>query len=79
MQSATENRVISLIADQLGLSVNEVTPDKSIGDDLGADSLDQFEIIMAAEEEFELEISDDDAFKVNTVQQAIDLINHLVA
>lgn len=79
MQSATENRVISIIADQLGLTVNEVTPDKSIGDDLGADSLDMVEIVMAAEEEFELDISDAEAERVNTVQQAIDLINRLVA
>lgn len=79
MTQTTENRVISLIADQLGLSVNEVTPDKSIADDLGADSLDLVEIVMAAEEEFELDISDAEAEPVNTVQQAIDLINRLVA
>ena len=60
--------------EQLGVDEEEVTPDASFVDDLGADSLDTVELVMALEEEFETEIPDEDAEKITTVQQAIDYI-----
>jgi acyl carrier protein len=63
------------VAEQLVVKEEEVTNDASFVDDLGADSLDTVELVMALEEEFETEIPDEDAEKITTVQQAIDYIN----
>ena len=60
---------------KLGVEESEVTPEASFTNDLGADSLDTVELVMALEEEFECEIPDEQAEKINTVQQAIDYIN----
>jgi acyl carrier protein len=70
-----EQRVKAIVAEQLGVKEEEVTNDSSFVDDLGADSLDTVELVMALEEEFETEIPDEDAEKITTVQQAIDYIN----
>jgi len=69
-----EDRVKQIIVGQLGLEESEVTPNASFVDDLGADSLDRVELIMAFEEAFELEIPDDEAEKIKTVQDAISYI-----
>lgn len=70
-----EDRVKKIVSDQLGSSVEEVNNDSSFVDDLGADSLDTVELVMALEEEFNTEIPDEEAEKITTVQQAIDYIN----
>ena len=71
----TFERVRKILVDQLGdISEDEVTATASIVDDLGADSLDVVEIVMALEEEFEIEIPDEDAEKIKTVQQIVDYI-----
>ena len=70
-----EARVRSIIADQLGVSEEEIRPDSNFIEDLGADSLDIVELIMAMEEEFETEIPDEDAEKITSVQEAIDYVN----
>lgn len=72
--SSIQQRVIQIVAEQLGVNANEVTPEKSFVTDLGADSLDTVELVMALEEEFEIEIPDEVAEKITTVQQAIDHI-----
>jgi len=69
-----EEKVKQIIVDQLGVEPSEVTPAASFVDDLGADSLDRVELIMALEETFSLEIPDDQAEKISTVQDAIDYI-----
>jgi acyl carrier protein len=66
-----EERVTQIIVDQLGVEPSEVVPEASFLDDLGADSLDRVELIMAFEENFDMEIPDDDAEKIVTVQDAI--------
>lgn len=66
-----EERVTQIIVDQLGVESSEVMPEASFVDDLGADSLDRVELIMAFEENFDMEIPDDDAEKIVTVQDAI--------
>ena len=71
---AVADKVKSIIVEQLGVDEEEVTPDASFVDDLGADSLDTVELVMALEEEFETEIPDEEAEKITTVQQAIDFI-----
>jgi acyl carrier protein len=68
-------RVKQLVADQLGVEEDQVTEEASFMDDLGADSLDTVELVMALEGEFEIEIPDEDAEKVRTVQDAIDYIS----
>lgn len=68
-------KIKQIVADQLGIDEDEVVPEASFIDDLGADSLDIVELIMAFEEEFDLEIPDEDAEKITTVQDAIDYIN----
>ena len=73
--SSIEEQVKSIVAEQLGVKEDEVTNDASFVDDLGADSLDTVELVMALEEEFETEIPDEDAEKITTVQQAIDFVN----
>ena len=70
-----EERVRKIVVDQLGVKEEEVTLGASFVDDLGADSLDTVELVMALEEEFETEIPDDQAENITTVQQAIDYIN----
>jgi len=72
--SSIEERVKKIVVDQLGLKEEEVTVEASFVDDLGADSLDTVELVMALEEEFEMEIPDEDAEKITTVQQAVDYI-----
>jgi acyl carrier protein len=74
--SSIEERVIKMVAEQLGVKEEEVKADSSFVDDLGADSLDTVELIMALEEEFDTEIPDEEAEKITTVQQAIDYINN---
>ncbi|NLR74443.1 MULTISPECIES: acyl carrier protein [Leeia] len=74
-----EARVKKIVAEQLGVSEAEVKNESSFVDDLGADSLDTVELVMALEEEFECEIPDDQAEKITTVQQAIDYVNANVA
>ena len=71
---AVADKVKSIIVEQLGVDEEEVTPDASFVDDLGADSLDTVELVMALEEEFETEIPDEEAEKITTVQQAIDYV-----
>jgi acyl carrier protein len=68
-------KVKQIIAEQLGVDEGEVTPSASFVDDLGADSLDQVELVMALEEAFGVEIPDEDAEKIRTVQDAIDYID----
>ena len=72
---AVSDKVKSIIVEQLGVDANEVTPEASFVDDLGADSLDTVELVMALEEEFEIEIPDEDAEKITTVSQAISYIS----
>jgi len=69
-----EERVKKIIAEQLGVNEGEITNESSFVDDLGADSLDTVELVMALEEEFGTEIPDEEAEKITTVQQAIDYI-----
>ena len=71
---AVEDKVKQIVAEQLGVDEGEVTPTASFIDDLGADSLDVVELVMAFEEAFEIEIPDEDAEKIRTVQDAIDYI-----
>lgn len=73
MASVTE-RVKKIIVDQLGVNEEQVTEDASFIDDLGADSLDTVELVMALEEEFGMEIPDEEAEKISTVKAAIDYI-----
>lgn len=70
-----QNQLIKIIANQLQIDEDQVTADASFMDDLGADSLDTVELIMALEEEFDIEIPDSDAEKIRTVQDAIDYMN----
>jgi acyl carrier protein len=72
--SSIEERVKKIVVEQLGVKEDEVTPNASFVDDLGADSLDTVELVMALEEEFECEIPDEEAEKITTVQQAVDYI-----
>jgi acyl carrier protein len=75
-----EQRVKKIVAEQLGVNDADVKNDSSFVNDLGADSLDTVELVMALEEEFETEIPDEDAEKITTVQQAVDYIqSHLKA
>lgn len=73
MQSV-EEKVKKIVAEQLGVDDDEVTSEASFVDDLGADSLDTVELVMAFEEEFGIEIPDDDAEKIITVQNSVDYI-----
>jgi acyl carrier protein len=72
--SSVEDQVRAIIAEQLGVKTDEIKNDASFVDDLGADSLDTVELVMALEEEFETEIPDEEAEKITTVQQAIDYV-----
>ena len=73
--SSIEERVKKIVVEQLGVKDDEVTSAASFVDDLGADSLDTVELVMALEEEFECEIPDEEAEKITTVQQAVDYVN----
>jgi len=73
--SSIEERVKKIVVEQLGVKDDEVGLEASFVDDLGADSLDTVELVMALEEEFECEIPDEEAEKITTVQQAIDFVN----
>ncbi len=72
--AAIEEKVKQIVVEQLGVDDSEVTTAASFVDDLGADSLDQVELVMAFEEAFDIEIPDEDAEKIKTVQDAIDYI-----
>ncbi len=72
--SSINERIKQIVAEQLGVDEDQVTNEASFMDDLGADSLDTVELVMALEEEFDIEISDEDAEKIQTVQDAIDYI-----
>ena len=76
---AADEKVKAIIAEQLGVKPEEVTPDASFIDDLGADSLDTVELVMALEEEFGIEIPDEDAEKMSKVSDAIKYIEEKVA
>ena len=71
----SEERIKEIIVEQLGVEANEVTPDASFIDDLGADSLDTVELVMAFEEEFDIEIPDEDAEKIRTVRDVLNYLN----
>lgn len=72
--AAVDEKVKQIIVEQLGVDEGEVTQNASFVDDLGADSLDTVELVMAFEEAFEIEIPDEDAEKIRTVQDAVDYI-----
>ncbi len=74
MASAVEAKVREIICEQLGVSEGDVTPDASFIEDLGADSLDIVELVMALEEEYDMEISDEEAEKIRTVQDVVTYI-----
>ena len=71
---AIEEKVKQIVAEQLGVDAGQVTETASFMDDLGADSLDTVELVMALEEEFDIEISDEDAEKIQTVKDAISYV-----
>ncbi|MCP4756473.1 MAG: acyl carrier protein [Proteobacteria bacterium] len=75
-RSEIEAKIIDIIVEQLGIEKDEVKPESNFIDDLGADSLDTVELVMAFEEEFDLEIPDEEAEKITTVGSAID---HIIA
>ena len=70
-----EQRIKKIVAEQLGVNEAEIKNESSFVDDLGADSLDTVELVMALEEEFDLEIADEEAEKISTVQEAVNYIN----
>ncbi len=78
-QQDTFERVQKIVAEQLGVDAAEVVPGANFANDLGADSLDTVELVMALEEEFDIEIPDDAAEKMMTVKEAVDYINDKVA
>ena len=71
----TKDKVIDIIAEQLGLGKDEIKPEANFLDDLGADSLDIVELVMAMEEAFDMEIPDEDAEKMTTVKAAVDYVD----
>ncbi|MEO8727339.1 MAG: acyl carrier protein [Acidobacteriaceae bacterium] len=75
---AVAERVKQIIIEQLGVDESEITPNASFMDDLGADSLDTVELVMALEEAFKIQISEDDAEKVRTVKEAVDYLEKRV-
>ena len=72
--STVEQQVKAIVAEQLGVKAEQVVNDASFVDDLGADSLDTVELVMALEEEFEIEIPDEDAEKITRVKEAVEYI-----
>ncbi|MDH2908985.1 MAG: acyl carrier protein [Candidatus Eremiobacteraeota bacterium] len=79
MSSSTFDRVKKVIVEQLGVQESEVTPEASITDDLGADSLDQVELVMAFETEFNISIPDEESEKIKTVGDAVARIDEATA
>ena len=77
--TATFEKVKKIIVEQLGVEENEVTPEASITDDLGADSLDQVELVMAFETEFNIDIPDEEAEKIKTVGDAVSKIDSMTS
>lgn len=73
-----EDRVKKVIAEQLGVSIGDVKLETNLADDLGADSLDQVELVMALEDEFDIEITDVEGEALKTVQQAVDYVTKRV-
>jgi acyl carrier protein len=78
-QSEIFDKVKKIVADQLSVEADTITPQSNFANDLGADSLDTVELVMALEEEFDIEIPDEAAEKITTVQEAVDYINNKVA
>lgn len=78
-QAQTFEKVKKIVVEQLSVKDEQVTPDASFANDLGADSLDTVELVMALEEEFDIEIPDEAAEKITTVKEAVDYINNKVA
>jgi acyl carrier protein len=76
--STTESRVAEIIVEQLGVTRDEVVPEASFIDDLGADSLDIVELVMAMEETFDIEIPDDDAEKIQTIGDAFSYVKERI-
>ena len=76
--ATNQERLIEIIAQQLSVDEDNVTPDASFMEDLGADSLDTVELVMALEEEFDIEIPDSDAEKIQTVQDALSYLDEHV-
>jgi acyl carrier protein len=74
MSSSVQDKVIEIVCDQLTLDRSQVTPESSFLEDLGADSLDIVQLIMALEEEYHLEISDEEAEKIRTIQDIVEYI-----
>ena len=72
--SEVQDKVVEIVCNQLEISKEDVTPDSSLVEDLGADSLDTVELVMAFEEEFGLEIPDDEAENIKTIKSAVDWI-----
>jgi len=79
MGTELENKVSEIIVEQLGASKEEIVPEASFTDDLGADSLDIVELVMAMEEEFDIEIPDEDAEKIQTIGDALSYVKERVA
>ncbi|GAB6165090.1 acyl carrier protein [Thermostilla marina] len=77
--ASVEERVIDIVADQLGVSKDEITRDSHFVNDLGADSLDLVELVMELEEEFDIDIDEEDSEKIQTVGQAIEQIEAVLA
>ncbi len=78
-QTEIFDKVKKIVADQLSVEAETITPKSNFANDLGADSLDTVELVMALEEEFDIEIPDEAAEKITTVQEAVDYINNKVA
>ncbi len=78
-QTETFDKVKKIVADQLSVDAATINPQSNFANDLGADSLDTVELVMALEEEFDIEIPDEAAEKITTVQEAVDYINNKVA
>ncbi|BAY83220.1 MAG: acyl carrier protein [Rivularia sp. (in: cyanobacteria)] len=78
-QAEIFEKVKKIVAEQLGVEDEKITPNANFANDLGADSLDTVELVMALEEEFDIEIPDEAAEKITTVQEAVDYINSKVA
>jgi len=77
-QTETFEKVKKIVAEQLSVEDDKITPQSNFANDLGADSLDTVELVMALEEEFDIEIPDEAAEKITTVQEAVDYINNQV-